>query len=215
MMKKKKKKNAFLIFRKKKKTFSPSSVLTWACSWRCFQFIGSEKELWRCCATDDVCYQRNSAFACTQALTVVPFLVCSLYAASSPTSASLFFVFWLQRREKFTISLRFTIIWPSVIHKVCLLSPDDDHANKELDVKHIPIFFFNIFRFLVKKKIENPVWAGKWLNLTKKLSCILEPKFSTQCILLSSCKIKWILTIFILKKNKEKKSKVNIYIINI
>ena len=158
---KKRKKTHFSSFEKKKKTFSPSSVLTWACSWRCFQFIGSEKELWRCCATDDVCYQRNSAFACTQALTVVPFLVCSLYAASSPTSASLFFVFWLQRREKFTISLRFTIIWPSVIHKVCLLSPDDDHANKELDVKTYSDFLFQYFSLFSKKKNWKSGLGGK------------------------------------------------------
>ena len=83
--------------------------------------------------------------------------------------------------------------------------PTTTMPTKNWMSKHIPIFFFNIFRFLVKKKIENPVWAGKWLNLTKKLSCILEPKFSTQCILLSSCKIKWILTIFILKKKQRKK----------
>ena len=97
---KKRKKTHFSSFEKKKKTFSLSSVLTWACSWRCFQFIGSEKELWRCCATDDVCYQRNSAFACTQALTVVPFLVCSLYAASSPTSASFFFCILASKERK-------------------------------------------------------------------------------------------------------------------
>ncbi len=120
-----------------------------------------EKELWRCCAADDVCYQRFSicvypSFDCgfhSWGFCREVFFICSHVP---PAFTYSFFLYnnILASKESFTISLLFTIIRPSVIYKDCVFPPDDDHANKELDDKMYSDFFSISKYFAIEKTVK-------------------------------------------------------------